>query len=160
MGPIIGGMVADWSGSYHVPFYWTSATLFLSIAAVWFFVQEEFTKPQKGSRRGSLLGSLVALARSPALLALFFVLLMAQFSVKTVQPMVTLYVKGMVGDLPSIATLAGIAFRSPASPTSSPLPFSAAAAIGSVIAGCSFLSSKPANRMHGGPRGPKIPGLE
>jgi DHA1 family multidrug resistance protein-like MFS transporter len=44
------------------------------------------------------------------LMALFFVLLMAQFGVRTVQPIVTLYVKEMVGDLPNIATLAGIAF--------------------------------------------------
>jgi DHA1 family multidrug resistance protein-like MFS transporter len=43
-------------------------------------------------------------------MALFFVLLMAQFGVRTVQPIVTLYVKEMVGDLPNVATLAGIAF--------------------------------------------------
>jgi DHA1 family multidrug resistance protein-like MFS transporter len=41
---------------------------------------------------------------------LFFVLLMAQFGVRTVQPIVTLYVKEMVGNLPNLATLAGIAF--------------------------------------------------
>ncbi len=35
---------------------------------------------------------------------------MAQFGVRTVQPIVTLYVKEMVGDVPNIATLAGIAF--------------------------------------------------
>ena len=35
---------------------------------------------------------------------------MAQFGVRTVQPIVTLYVKEMVGNLPNIATLAGIAF--------------------------------------------------
>ena len=35
---------------------------------------------------------------------------MAQFGVRTVQPIVTLYVKEMVGKLPNLATLAGIAF--------------------------------------------------
>jgi DHA1 family multidrug resistance protein-like MFS transporter len=35
---------------------------------------------------------------------------MAQFGVKTVQPMITLYVKEMIGDLSTVATLAGIAF--------------------------------------------------
>ena len=48
--------------------------------------------------------------RTPALLALFFVLLMAQFGVRTVQPIVTLYVKEMVGAVPNLATLAGVAF--------------------------------------------------
>ena len=56
------------------------------------------------------MAGLIALIRSPTLLALFFVLLMAQFGVRTVQPIVTLYVKEMVGDLPNVATLAGIAF--------------------------------------------------
>ena len=58
----------------------------------------------------STLSGLVALVTTPALLALFFVLLMAQFGVRTVQPIVTLYVKEMVGAAPNIATLAGIAF--------------------------------------------------
>src|SRR5205085_11927002 len=38
------------------------------------------------------------------------VLLMAQFGVRTVQPIVTLYVKEMLGQRPDIATLAGLAF--------------------------------------------------
>jgi hypothetical protein len=53
---------------------------------------------------------LIALIRSPTLLALFFVLLMAQFGVRTVQPVVTLFVKQMLGPRPDIATLSGIAF--------------------------------------------------
>ena len=110
VGPIIGGLLADLTGSYRIPFYCTSATLFLATAAVWFIVQEQFTKPQKTAGRGTTLSSLFALARSPTLLALFFVLLMAQFGIRTVQPIITLYVKEMVGDLPNIATLAGIAF--------------------------------------------------
>ena len=44
-----------------------------------------------------MLNSLIAVARSPGLLALFFVLLMAQFGVRTVQPVVTLFVKEMLG---------------------------------------------------------------
>ncbi len=45
-----------------------------------------------------------------SLMALFFVLFMAQFSVRTVQPMVTLFVQELIGSPPQIATLAGIAF--------------------------------------------------
>jgi MFS family permease len=41
---------------------------------------------------------------------LFAVLFMAQFSVRTVQPMVTLFVQELIGSPPQIATLAGIAF--------------------------------------------------
>jgi MFS transporter, DHA1 family, multidrug resistance protein len=110
VGPIVGGALADLTGSYRIPFYLTSATIFVSLALVWFLVHEEFTRPQKGGSGRSVAAGLIALIRSPALLALFFVLLMAQFGVRTVQPIVTLYVKEMVGNLPNVATLAGIAF--------------------------------------------------
>ncbi|MFZ2004819.1 MAG: MFS transporter [Stellaceae bacterium] len=110
VGPIIGGALADLTGSYRVPFYLTSATIFIALGCVWFGVHEEFTRPQSGKAGRSVMAGLIALMRSPTLLALFFVLLMAQFGVRTVQPIVTLYVKEMVGDLPNVATLAGIAF--------------------------------------------------
>ncbi len=109
VGPIIGGILADATGSYRIPFYCTAATIFLATGLVWFSVREEFTRHHGEGRRGTL-ASLFALVTTPALLALFFVLLMAQFGVRTVQPIVTLYVKEMVGDLPNLATLAGIAF--------------------------------------------------
>ena len=110
VGPIVGGALADLTGSYRMPFYLTSATIFVSLGLVWFLVHEEFTRPSKAGGGRSITAGLVALIRSPTLLALFFVLLMAQFGVRTVQPIVTLYVKEMVGDLPNVATLAGIAF--------------------------------------------------
>ena len=110
VGPIIGGAFADLTGSYRIPFYLTSATIAVALGFVWFGVQEEFVRPAKSGAGRSVTAGLVALVRSPTLLALFFVLLMAQFGVRTVQPIVTLYVKEMVGNLPNVATLAGIAF--------------------------------------------------
>ncbi|HEY1796128.1 MAG TPA: MFS transporter [Stellaceae bacterium] len=110
VGPIIGGVLADVTGSYRVPFYITAATIFVALGLVWFGVHEEFTRPSGSGRSRSVAAGLIALVRSPTLLALFFVLLMAQFGVRTVQPIITLYVKEMVGDLPNVATLAGIAF--------------------------------------------------
>src|ERR1700749_3272361 len=110
VGPLIGGVLADLTGSYRIPFYCTSATILLSVALVWFAVDEHFVAPPKTRVRRSILSSLIALARTPALLALFFVLLMAQFGVRTVQPIVTLYVQELVGPRPDLATLSGIAF--------------------------------------------------
>jgi MFS transporter, DHA1 family, multidrug resistance protein len=110
VGPIIGGILADASGSYRIPFYCTSATIFVALGLVWFSVHEEFTRPNRSGGGRSTFNALFALVTTPALLALFFVLLMAQFGVRTVQPIVTLYVKEMLGNLPNLATLAGIAF--------------------------------------------------
>jgi DHA1 family multidrug resistance protein-like MFS transporter len=110
IGPIIGGVLADVTGSYRTPFYITAATILISMALVWFTVREDFVRPPPGRATRSTVSGLVALISTPALLALFFVLMMAQFGVRTVQPVVTLYVKEMVGMRPDIATLAGLAF--------------------------------------------------
>ena len=110
VGPLLGGGLADLTGSYRIPFYCTSAIILLSTSFVWFGVHERFVAVTQGRGGRALLSSLIAVARSPGLLALFFVLLMAQFGVRTVQPVVTLYVKEMVGSRPDLATLSGIAF--------------------------------------------------
>ena len=109
-GPLLGGGLADFTHSYRIPFFCTSATILISTAFVWFGVRERFSPAPRGRGRHALLNSLFAVARSPGLLALFFVLLMAQFGVRTVQPVVTLYVKEMLGPRPDLATLSGIAF--------------------------------------------------
>jgi DHA1 family multidrug resistance protein-like MFS transporter len=110
VGPLLGGGLADLTGSYRIPFYCTSAIILLSTSFVWFGVHERFVAVPQGRGGRALLSSLIAVARSPGLLALFFVLLMAQFGVRTVQPVVTLYVKEMMGSRPDLATLSGIAF--------------------------------------------------
>ena len=55
VGPLIGGALADLTGSYRIPFYCTSATILLSLALVWFAVDERFVAPPKarGSHRSS-----------------------------------------------------------------------------------------------------------
>ena len=110
VGPLLGGVLADLTGSYRLPFYCTSAMILVAVLLVAMIVHEEFTRPQKGAGSRPIIASLIALIHTPALLALFFVLLMAQFGVRTVQPIITLYVQDMVGMRPDIATLAGIAF--------------------------------------------------
>jgi MFS transporter, DHA1 family, multidrug resistance protein len=110
VGPLIGGALADATGSYRIPFYCTAATILMSSGLVWLIVHERFVAPPRTRGGRSILGSLIAVARSPGLLALFFVLLMAQFGVRTVQPVVTLFVQDLVGARPDLATLSGIAF--------------------------------------------------
>src|SRR5712671_6953242 len=105
VGPLIGGVLADLTGSYRIPFYCTSATILLSMGLVWIGVQERFVAPPRARGERSILSSLIAVAGTPVLLALFFVLMMAQFGVRTVQPIVTLYVQEMVGPRPDLATL-------------------------------------------------------
>ena len=93
-----------------MPFYCTAATILLSMGLVWVGVEERFVAPPRVRGARWILNALVAVARSPGLLALFFVLLIAQFGVRTVQPVVSLFVQELVGARPDLATLGGIAF--------------------------------------------------
>jgi MFS transporter, DHA1 family, multidrug resistance protein len=110
VGPLIGGVLADLTGSYRIPFSCTSATILMSSGLVWLGVRERFVAPPPSRGGRPILAGLIAVAPSPGLLALFFVLLMAQFGVRTVQPVVTLFVQELVGARPDLATLSGIAF--------------------------------------------------
>jgi MFS transporter, DHA1 family, multidrug resistance protein len=110
VGPVFGGILADLTGSYRIPFYLTSGACFSALGLVWFIVREDFTRPKESGRSRSLLAGVSLLLGSSSLLALFFVLFMAQFGVRTVQPMVTLFVQELIGSPPAIATLAGVAF--------------------------------------------------
>jgi MFS transporter, DHA1 family, multidrug resistance protein len=110
VGPVIGGVLADLSGSYRIPFYVTAVVTGLALTLVWAIVHEDFVPPKATAAGKSMLSGMRILASSSGLLSLFFVLLMAQFSVRTVQPVVTLFVQELIGNSPQIATLAGAAF--------------------------------------------------
>ena len=109
-GPIVGGLVADLSGSYRVPFFFAATLAAAAMLLAWALVAERFAPPPPGQRRGSAFAGLRALAGASGVLPLFVVLLFAQFGVRTVQPVVTLYVQALAGNVPNLATLGGIAF--------------------------------------------------
>ena len=110
IGPVLGGAMADITGSYRVPFFCTGGITLAALALVWATVHENFAPPKHAGPAKSVVSGLKLLTGSAGLLALFVVLLMAQFSVRTVQPVVTLFVQDLIGSPPQIATLSGIAF--------------------------------------------------
>jgi DHA1 family multidrug resistance protein-like MFS transporter len=110
IGPVVGGGLADITGSYRTPFFLTAALTGASLVLVWLVVHEDFVRPPAGTRGTSMWSAMKMLTGSSALMSLFFVLLMAQFCVRTVQPVVTLFVQDLIGSPPQLATLAGVAF--------------------------------------------------
>lgn len=110
VGPVVGGGLADLTGSYRAPFFLTSGMAGLALLLCWLVVPERFTPPPKDAPRAGLRQSLKLLFAGGALLPLVVVLLLAQFGTRTVQPVVTLYVQSLVGNSPQLATLGGIAF--------------------------------------------------
>jgi MFS transporter, DHA1 family, multidrug resistance protein len=110
VGPVIGGVLADLTHSFRIPFYCTAAICLAALAMVWLGVQEEFVRPPVEKHKGSAWSSMRHLLRASGVLPLFFVLSMAQFSTRAVQPVVTLFVEQLTGPRPDIATLGGVAF--------------------------------------------------
>lgn len=109
LGPVFGGLVADATGSYRMAFFCTAVIAGSAAALTWFGVVENFTKTNKASRP-SLAQGFRTLFDTPSLLPLFFVLLLAQFGIRAVQPVITLFVQELTGPVPALATLAGFAF--------------------------------------------------
>jgi DHA1 family multidrug resistance protein-like MFS transporter len=109
-GPIVGGVVADATGSYRVPFFFTAALAAAAMLLAWKLVRERFTPPRADQRKRGALEGLRVLSASAGMVPIFVVLLFAQFGVRTVQPVVTLYVQFLAGNVPNLATLGGIAF--------------------------------------------------
>jgi DHA1 family multidrug resistance protein-like MFS transporter len=110
VGPVIGGVLADVTHSFRIPFYCTSALTFVTVLLVWKGVRERFARPDGSQRRRSGLRGLAMLIGAAGVLPLFFVLFMAQFGTRAVQPLVTVFVQELVGPRPDLATLGGIAF--------------------------------------------------
>ena len=73
---------------------------------------KEGDKPvaSKGPGKRGAAPSFRAIVTSGGLLPLFIVLLLAQVGVRSVQPVVTLYVQSLVGNVANLATLSGLAF--------------------------------------------------
>lgn len=110
VGPVIGGVLADLTGSYRAPFFWCAGLTCAGLVAVWMIVQENFTPVAETGPRKRLFGGFGLLLGSSSLMALFLVLLMAQLSARTIAPVVTVFVRDLIGSPPELATLAGIAF--------------------------------------------------
>jgi DHA1 family multidrug resistance protein-like MFS transporter len=109
VGPVIGGILADITHSYRVPFYCTSAVTFAAVFLVWRGVHERFVRPGAHRRRSGIRG-LALMIGAAGILPLFFVLFMAQFGTRAVQPLVTVFVQELLGPRPDLATLGGLAF--------------------------------------------------
>jgi len=110
IGPLLGGAIADTTGSLRAPFAITSAICLCSALTVLALVRERFVAPQAGTARASPFKGFSIMARSRGLAPLFIVLLLAQFAVQAVQPVVTVFVEQLAGPRPDLATLGGLAF--------------------------------------------------
>ena len=112
MGPLLGGGLADLTGSYRWPFFIAGTIGLTAFTLCLLLVHERFTVPKEKRPRPSLVTSFRMITRSRALSALVLVLLLTQFATQSIQPVIVLFVKELVGDRPELGSLAGLAFSS------------------------------------------------
>ncbi len=110
VGPVLGGVLRDVSGSDRIPFFVAGVIGLVAFALCWWLVPERFTPPKEHRKRTTMAQSMRAMSRNPGLSALVLVLLLTQFGVMAIQPIITLFVQDLVGQLPNLGTLSGLAF--------------------------------------------------
>ena len=110
MGPVLGGGLADLTGSFRIPFFIAGSVSLIAFAVCWLLVPERFVRPEKSQRGPSMRTQFATLRRISGVPALVLVLLLTQFGVQAIAPIVTLFVQAMLGPRPDLATLGGFAF--------------------------------------------------
>jgi len=110
IGPVVGGVLADVTGSYRQPFVVAGLVSLLGFLVCLVLVPENFIRPKESKARVSSWQAMRVLTRSPSMAALVLVLLLSQFGVQAIYPVISLFVQEMVGSRPELATLSGLAF--------------------------------------------------
>ncbi len=109
-GPLFGGLLADRLHDYRQVFFATS--IFAGAAALVsvFFLHEHFRREPDLEKRTPFLAALREVVTHPRLAPMFVVVLLAQVVAFGVQPVVPLFVRALAGNVPWLATAAGLAF--------------------------------------------------
>lgn len=111
IGPLIGGGIADAVHDYRVVYYVTAGGTLLTGVLALFLVRERFERKRRDERAAGNSGSgLREILGHPEILPLFAILVVSQMTTLAVQPIIPLFVQGLVGPSPYIATFAGAAF--------------------------------------------------
>jgi DHA1 family multidrug resistance protein-like MFS transporter len=109
LGPLMGGIVSDTWG-YRAAFVVTGGLLFVAGITVWRFVQEDFTPPvqDKTQPHNGFWDGLVLVVRDRNLLSLFSIRVVARLAIRTLGPILPLFVQSLVPTTTRIASLTGL----------------------------------------------------
>ncbi len=111
IGPLLGGLLANAVGNYRAVFFWTSGVSAVGVILVLVTVKEVRGTVSGTSRPSrSLVSSWRNIRQYAGLGPMFVVLLLAQFSSRAVQPVVTVFVRNLLPHSQYLALIAGFAF--------------------------------------------------
>lgn len=111
IGPLVGGMIVDFSGSFRIVFFLTSGFALSAFMIVALFIRKDSVAAGSTVSRPklSLLRQFQSVRELTALRAMFPVLFLAQFSIMSIQPVLPLFIKELTGGTAYLGTLAGFA---------------------------------------------------
>ena len=109
LGPLLGGISADIFG-FRNSFRITSALLFISGWLIFFLVEEKFTPSNTKKNTVPFKKMTALILNHKQLLVMFIILFIVQFSVKSISPILALFVETIVSDLKNVSTLTGLMF--------------------------------------------------
>ncbi|WP_442601385.1 MFS transporter [Paenibacillus sp. KN14-4R] len=109
LGPFIGGILADWLGSFRMIFYITGICLTIATILTWFFVKESFNAKEAAAKpKISIKEGWSQLQHIQQLPALYTVTFIIQFAMLSSQPLMALFVGELHGQGENLAFYAGL----------------------------------------------------
>ena len=110
MGPLMGGYLSSWFGM-RASFYVGSAALFIATSAVVFIVHDMSVLNKGAHEASSLLRDLRSALKNKGLLYVMAMFFMIQTCIMLIQPLITLYVGELMGDMGDAAIkMSGVIF--------------------------------------------------
>ena len=109
IGPLVGGMAADAFG-YRNVFRVSALLMLISVITIITVVREKAHRrpaPAAGPTRLSIRGGALAAIANRNTLLLVLTLAGNSFAIAVLSPVLSLYIKSLVGDVPNLATIAG-----------------------------------------------------
>ncbi len=106
-GPLVGGLLFDSFGDHRVIFVWTAVLALIAFLLVWRLAPRDVAHVAAGKPDGPQAHWTRVLL---PILPFFVLLLVAQVSLRSVQPVITVFVTSLAPHARNIATLAGLAF--------------------------------------------------
>jgi MFS family permease len=108
LGPLMGGMMAEWVG-YRQIFYITGSFLFLASLLALLFVKDNFDAAKAAKApQISIIKGFLELTKIPQLPALYSVTILIQFALLSVMPLISLFVQELHGQGAMLAFYAGL----------------------------------------------------
>lgn len=107
IGPLVGGVAADKMG-YRNVFFLSSGLMLISVITVILFVRERaHRRPAAEPRSARAKGGALAAIANRNTMVLVLTLAGNSFAIAVLSPVLSLYIKSLIGDAPNLGTIAG-----------------------------------------------------